>query len=81
MSSAQQPRRRRTPPQPPLVQSPNQLLTVSEVAGALRIGISTVWQRAKTGAIPQPIRVGPKQPRWRAADVLPQFAGGANAGA
>lgn len=73
-----QTRRRHTPPQPPRIESPNQLLTAAEVAAALRIGLSTVWQRAKTGAIPQPIRVGPKQPRWRAADVLPQAVGGAD---
>jgi predicted DNA-binding transcriptional regulator AlpA len=45
------------------------LLNVREVAALLGIGLSTAWRDAKSGAIPRPIYLSARAPRWRLADI------------
>ena len=48
----------------------HELLTASEVAARLRIARQTVYELLKRDdSFPRPIRVMPRAPRWRAADV------------
>lgn len=44
------------------------LLTVRDVARLLGCGERTVYNRSRSGALPQPIRVC-RQPRWRLSDL------------
>jgi predicted DNA-binding transcriptional regulator AlpA len=41
-----------------------ELLTVKEVAAIMGISPRTVWEQSSCGAIPKPIKIGPKITRW-----------------
>ncbi|MDE3239186.1 MAG: helix-turn-helix domain-containing protein [Paracoccaceae bacterium] len=47
---------------------PSGLMTATEVAEHFGCGVSTVWRWAKTGVLPQPIRIGGST-RWRRSDI------------
>lgn len=49
-------------------QTDKQLLTVSDVAEVLGLGVSTIWRQVKLGNIPEPVRIGGST-RWRKADI------------
>lgn len=44
-------------------------LTVREVAERYRVHPSTVWRRVASGALPDPIYVSDRSPRWVLAEV------------
>ena len=47
-----------------------ELLTASEVAARLRIARQTIYELLKRDpGFPRPLRIMPRAPRWRAADV------------
>ena len=56
---------------PPPESGADALLTAAEAARFRREGLSTFWLRVKRGEVPQPIRIGPRAPRWRRGDLLP----------
>jgi excisionase family DNA binding protein len=45
------------------------LLTVSDVAEILCIGVRTVWRWAALGKIPKPVRLSRKTLRWKASQL------------
>jgi predicted DNA-binding transcriptional regulator AlpA len=61
-------RARRVPPPEP---GADALLTAAEAARFRREGLSTFWLRVRRGEVPPPIRIGPRAPRWRRADLVP----------
>jgi excisionase family DNA binding protein len=48
--------------------SATQLLTVREVAAALRISSRQVWKLLSSGRLPAPVRLS-RSVRWRASDI------------
>ena len=48
---------------------PAKLLKVSEVATRLSISTREVWRRADSGALPRPIRLGPRTSRWPSEEI------------
>ena len=46
-----------------------ELLNVHEVGKIFKAAPSTIWQWAKEGAIPRPVKIAPKTTRWRAKDI------------
>lgn len=52
-----------------------ELLTVQEVAEALKVSARQVWKLTASGRLPQPVRLG-RSVRWRAADLATFVAGG-----
>lgn len=50
-----------------------QLLTVKQVANMLGIGKSTVWELARTGKLPKPIKLSSRITRWRMSDFGYKF--------
>jgi len=46
----------------------SELLTVKDLAAALRLGKRTIWRMVSTGALPKPIRLG-RSVRWRRATI------------
>jgi predicted DNA-binding transcriptional regulator AlpA len=56
------------PPVPSFLAS-DVLLTAAEAAAYRRQGLSTFWRDVRAGRVPAPIRVTPKAPRWRLADL------------
>jgi predicted DNA-binding transcriptional regulator AlpA len=42
----------------------SRLVNDTELAAALGIGRSTLWKAVKTGAVPEPIYVAGRCPRW-----------------
>jgi predicted DNA-binding transcriptional regulator AlpA len=68
--TATEPRRRkRALPPPPAIAGADSLLTAAEAAAYRRQGLSTFWRDVRAGTVPPPIRVTPKAPRWRLADL------------
>ena len=58
------------------------LMTPPETAAVYRISLSTLWQRARRGLLPSPIRLGAKCTRWKASDIrahLESLSSGAKA--
>ena len=51
----------------------SKLLTVQDVAELLSIGVSSVWRKARSGDLPQPVKIGGST-RWRRADIEALFA-------
>ena len=49
--------------------TPERLLTVSEVARLLAISVRTVWRLRDTGELPQPVRVSRNLLRWRLSEI------------
>lgn len=49
-------------------QTGKQLLTVSDVAEVLGLGVSTIWRQVKLGNIPDSVHIGGST-RWRKADI------------
>lgn len=45
------------------------LLTAREAAAYRRQGVSTFWRDVRNGNAPAPVRLMPKTPRWRLADL------------
>ena len=45
------------------------LLSATEVALKLGIGVSTVWAMHKRGDMPEPVRWGKRRTRWRLEDI------------
>ena len=45
------------------------LLKTADVLDLLQVKRTRLHQLVKTGAFPQPIRLGPKSPRWRQRDI------------
>ena len=45
-----------------------ELMTVRDVAAALKLSTRTIWRMRATGEIPQPIRVG-RSVRWQRCEV------------
>ncbi len=65
-----EPRRRKHPlPPVPDFLARDALLTAREAAAYRRQGLSTFWRDVRAGTVPPPIRVTPKAPRWRLADL------------
>jgi len=52
------------------------LLTAREAAAYRRQGLSTFWRDVRRGTVPPPVRVTPKAPRWRLADLKAAMQGG-----
>jgi predicted DNA-binding transcriptional regulator AlpA len=46
-----------------------QLLDVHAVGQIFKAAPSTIWQWAKDGVIPKPIKIAPKTTRWRADEI------------
>ena len=46
------------------------LCTASEVAEMLGVSIATVWRHTRSGALPHPIYVLPRMPRWRYSELV-----------
>jgi predicted DNA-binding transcriptional regulator AlpA len=55
-----------------------QLLTVQDVAKALKISVRGVWYWVQTGRLPPPIRFTRATVRWRAADIEKLVPAGKN---
>lgn len=49
-------------------QTEKQLLSVSDVAEILGLGVSTIWRQVKLGNIPEPVHLGGST-RWRKSDI------------
>ncbi|NQT93600.1 MAG: helix-turn-helix domain-containing protein [Lentisphaerae bacterium] len=45
-----------------------ELMTIRDVAAALRLSPRTVWRMVSTGSIPQPIRLG-RSVRWQRSEI------------
>jgi predicted DNA-binding transcriptional regulator AlpA len=72
-AKADRPRNHPLPPVPSFLIG-DALLTAREAAAYRRQGLSTFWRDVRNGNAPQPVRLMPKTPRWRLADLT---AGGA----
>lgn len=62
-------RQRHALPPPPAFAGADTLLTAREAAAYRRQGLSTFWRDVRAGTVPAPIRVTPKAPRWRLAEL------------
>lgn len=61
---------RRTPDQPvQMLDVPDALLKVQTVSAATGLSASGIQRKAREGSFPQPVRLGSRCTRWRAADV------------
>ena len=45
------------------------VLRVPKVAEKLSISVSTVWQYARQGKIPKPIKLSPRVSVWKESDI------------
>jgi predicted DNA-binding transcriptional regulator AlpA len=45
------------------------LLNIKQVAYRLAISERSVYRLLKAGSLARPVRVGPRSPRWRLADI------------
>jgi predicted DNA-binding transcriptional regulator AlpA len=52
------------------------LLRAKEVCALLKISLSTLWNKVARGALPAPIYLSPRLPRWRWCDIRPLIDGG-----
>ena len=50
------------------------LIDVRILAMLLSCSGNTIWRRAKSGILPQPIRVSPQQTRWNVGEVRKSLA-------
>ena len=55
----------------------NELLTVKEVAGCLKVSSRQVWKLIASGRLPQPMRLG-RSVRWRGDDLSMFVENGCN---
>lgn len=62
-----QPSRKRTL-RPSYVPS-DPLLSAADAAAETGRALSTFWRDVKRGALPAPLRVNPRQPRWRQSEL------------
>lgn len=62
--------KRALPPVPAFL-AEDALLTAAEAAAYRRQGLSTFWRDVRNGTAPAPVRLMPKTPRWRLADLRP----------
>jgi len=74
MSDTPRTRQKRALPPVPAFLADDALLTAAEAAAYRRQGISTFWRDVRNGAAPPPVRLMPKTPRWRLADLRPARA-------
>jgi excisionase family DNA binding protein len=44
-------------------------MTVTEVAGRLKVATRTVWRWAASGLLPAPLRLSKRVKRWRVEDI------------
>lgn len=51
------------------LQLPDALLRIEIVRQATGLGDATIYRKLKAGAFPQPVRLGSRCTRWKAADV------------
>ena len=72
-------RRKHALPPPPAFAGADCLLTAREAAAYRRQGVSTFWRDVRAGTVPPPVRVTPKAPRWRLADLRAAMDGAAAA--
>lgn len=49
--------------------NPKEYLSVRDVAELLGCTTRTIWRLAASGQFPRPVRLTPRLPRWRRADV------------
>ncbi|WP_111748638.1 helix-turn-helix transcriptional regulator [Salinisphaera orenii] len=56
-------------------QNHQQYLSVKDVAGRYRIGVSTVWEQVAAGRMPAGIKLAPNTTRWRLSDLIDWEAG------
>lgn len=47
-----------------------EFLTLHEVATLLRVSIRSVWYHVRSGRLPPPVYIGPRQPRWRRSQIF-----------
>ena len=50
--------------------APSELITVRDVAAMLKFCPRQIWKMAAMGALPGPIRLTPRAPRWRRSDIV-----------
>ena len=62
----------------PVSRSLTGLMTADEVADHLQIDIRTLQRLVHEGAVPAPLRIGGRIPRWRREDVDAWLAAGGN---
>ena len=48
---------------------PDPLLTAAEAAAETGRALSTFWRDVKRGTLPAPLRINPRQPRWRRSEL------------
>ena len=48
---------------------PDPLLTAAEAAAETGRALSTFWRDVKRGTLPRPLRINPRQPRWRRSEL------------
>ncbi|WP_456382934.1 helix-turn-helix transcriptional regulator [Hydrogenimonas sp.] len=49
--------------------SPERLIRIKEVMKLTGLGRSTVWQYAKTGKLPKPIKISDRYTAWRLSEI------------
>jgi predicted DNA-binding transcriptional regulator AlpA len=47
----------------------DELLTVKDVAELYCLSIREVYRKVRCGALPQPIKLGPRTTRWKASEI------------
>ncbi len=50
--------------------APSELLTARDVAVMLKFCPRQIWKMAAMGALPGPIRLTPRAPRWRRSEIM-----------
>lgn len=48
---------------------PIRLIPIAEVSAMVGMGVSTIWERTRRKAFPQPVRIGPRTTRWVSSEV------------
>lgn len=49
--------------------APTRLLPIAEVCQIVGLGESTVWERARTGTFPKPVKLSERTTRWVSTEV------------